>query len=59
MSVACLSKVSVAELCGVDNHEEMCTVYDNDQSETQKYVCKIGLEHNDMCGKFVQVRAEE
>ena len=48
--------MSVAELCGGDNREEMHTVYD--QSEAQKYVSKICLEHNEMCGQCVCVRAE-
>ena len=46
MSLACLSKVSVAKLRGVDKHEEICAVNDDGQSEIQKYVCTVCLEQN-------------
>ena len=55
MSVACLSKVSVARLQDMNQHEEMCTVDVIGQREAHKYVCTVCVEPSVQCVKCVRV----
>jgi hypothetical protein len=54
MSVACLSRVSVAQLQEMNRYEEMCAVDNFCQSGTQKFVCTVCSEKDIKCVQCVQ-----